>query len=184
MTGHKTWLHNQFDVIVCDHHWWASKVVTSHAWSLNILNENENAKTTGLVELPMHKVLLWSHQIHDRCRKIWTSFLQIFKVFVDNPFPILILKQQTSVRCLDISSSRKKLAVVDEHNTCVVYDINTKELLFQVYMSCTLHNTSGPRFIESCYDSNYARMATSMTRAGILLPDWLWYWIMSSLQSC
>ena len=57
---------------------------------------------------------------------------QIFKVFVDNPFPILILKQQTSVRCLDISASRKKLAVVDEHNTCVVYDINTKELLFQV----------------------------------------------------
>ncbi|XP_041457748.1 intraflagellar transport protein 122 homolog isoform X2 [Lytechinus variegatus] len=56
---------------------------------------------------------------------------QIFKVFVDNPFPILILKQQTSVRCLDISSSRKKLAVVDEHNTCMVYDINTKELLFQ-----------------------------------------------------
>ncbi|XP_071492144.1 intraflagellar transport protein 122 homolog [Diadema antillarum] len=56
---------------------------------------------------------------------------QIFKVFVDNPFPILILKQQTSVRCLDISASRKKLAVVDEHNTCLVYDINTKELLFQ-----------------------------------------------------
>jgi hypothetical protein len=29
-------------------------------------------------------------------------------------------------------SSRTKLAVVDEHNTCLVYDINTKDLLFQV----------------------------------------------------
>ncbi|XP_022096034.1 intraflagellar transport protein 122 homolog isoform X1 [Acanthaster planci] len=56
---------------------------------------------------------------------------QILKLFADNPFPIVILKQQTSVRCLDISCSRIKLAVVDEHNTCLVYDVNTKELLFQ-----------------------------------------------------
>jgi len=58
--------------------------------------------------------------------------LQILKIFVDNPFPILILKQNTSVRCLDISAMRQKLAVVDEHGTCLVYNVNTKELLFQV----------------------------------------------------
>ena len=57
---------------------------------------------------------------------------QILKLFVDNAFPITLLKQNTSVRCLDMSSSRTRLAVVDEHNTCLVYDINTKELLFQV----------------------------------------------------
>ena len=51
---------------------------------------------------------------------------------MDNPFAITLLKQSTSVRCLDMSMSRSKLAVVDEHNTCLVYDINTKELLFQV----------------------------------------------------
>ncbi|XP_070558026.1 intraflagellar transport protein 122 homolog [Ptychodera flava] len=56
---------------------------------------------------------------------------QILKIFVDNPFPINLLKQQTSVRCLDLSTSRTKLAVVDEHNTCLVYDVNTKELLYQ-----------------------------------------------------
>uniref|UniRef100_A0A9J8CKJ5 Intraflagellar transport protein 122 homolog n=1 Tax=Cyprinus carpio carpio TaxID=630221 RepID=A0A9J8CKJ5_CYPCA len=55
----------------------------------------------------------------------------ILKIFVDNPFAITLLKQNTSVRCLDMSTSRSKLAVVDEHNTCLVYDINTKELLFQ-----------------------------------------------------
>lgn len=54
------------------------------------------------------------------------------KIFVDNPFPMLLLKQNTSVRCLDMSSSRNRLAVVDEHNTCLVYDILSKELLFQV----------------------------------------------------
>ncbi|KAJ8301312.1 hypothetical protein KUTeg_021173 [Tegillarca granosa] len=56
---------------------------------------------------------------------------QILKIFVDNAFPIVLLKQSTSVRCLDMSCSRTKLAVVDEHSTCLVYDINTKELLFQ-----------------------------------------------------
>uniref|UniRef100_A0A7N6FL80 Intraflagellar transport protein 122 homolog n=1 Tax=Anabas testudineus TaxID=64144 RepID=A0A7N6FL80_ANATE len=55
----------------------------------------------------------------------------ILKIFVDNPFPITLLKLSTSVRCLDMSASRNKLAVVDEHNTLLVYDINSKELLFQ-----------------------------------------------------
>ncbi|XP_077181413.1 intraflagellar transport protein 122 homolog isoform X3 [Paroedura picta] len=56
---------------------------------------------------------------------------QILKIFVDNPFVIVLLKQASAVRCLDMSASRNKLAVVDENDTCLVYDINTKELLFQ-----------------------------------------------------
>ncbi|KAL4824370.1 hypothetical protein H8958_019426 [Nasalis larvatus] len=56
---------------------------------------------------------------------------QILKIFVDNLFAIILLKQTTAVRCLDMSASRKKLAVVDENDTCLVYDIDTKELLFQ-----------------------------------------------------
>uniref|UniRef100_A0A671FTF5 Intraflagellar transport protein 122 homolog n=1 Tax=Rhinolophus ferrumequinum TaxID=59479 RepID=A0A671FTF5_RHIFE len=56
---------------------------------------------------------------------------QILKIFVDNLFAIVLLKQATAVRCLDMSASRNKLAVVDENDTCLVYDIYTKELLFQ-----------------------------------------------------
>ncbi|XP_033921902.1 intraflagellar transport protein 122 homolog [Melopsittacus undulatus] len=56
---------------------------------------------------------------------------QILKIFVDNVFAIVLLKQYTAVRCLDMSASRNKLAVVDENDTCLVYDIHTKELLFQ-----------------------------------------------------
>ncbi|KAF0036119.1 hypothetical protein F2P81_011431 [Scophthalmus maximus] len=55
----------------------------------------------------------------------------ILKIFLDNPFPITLLKRSTSVRCLDMSASRNKLAVVDEHNTLLVYDINSEVLLFQ-----------------------------------------------------
>ncbi|XP_008073019.1 intraflagellar transport protein 122 homolog isoform X3 [Carlito syrichta] len=56
---------------------------------------------------------------------------QILKIFVDNLLAIILLKQATAVRCLDMSASRNKLAVVDENDTCLVYDIHTKELLFQ-----------------------------------------------------
>ncbi|CAB1442566.1 unnamed protein product [Pleuronectes platessa] len=55
----------------------------------------------------------------------------ILKIDLDYQLPITLLKLSTSVRCLDMSASRKKLAVVDEHNNLLVYDINTKELLFQ-----------------------------------------------------
>ncbi|XP_056357716.1 intraflagellar transport protein 122 homolog [Oenanthe melanoleuca] len=56
---------------------------------------------------------------------------QILKIFVDNALAMVLLKQATAVRCLDMSASRSKLAVVDENDTCLVYDIHTKELLFQ-----------------------------------------------------
>ena len=34
-------------------------------------------------------------------------------------------------RCLDLSASRQQLAIVDEHSTCQVFDIATKNLLYQ-----------------------------------------------------
>ncbi|PRP80717.1 hypothetical protein PROFUN_11590 [Planoprotostelium fungivorum] len=55
----------------------------------------------------------------------------ILEIFLDNSFPINLIKQKSSVRCLDLSCSRMKLAVVDENNNCLVYNLATKELLFQ-----------------------------------------------------
>ena len=40
-------------------------------------------------------------------------------------FPIYIC------RCLDLSAARNKLALVDENSTCQVFDLNTKQLLYQ-----------------------------------------------------
>ncbi|KAJ3351285.1 hypothetical protein HDU83_009012 [Entophlyctis luteolus] len=56
---------------------------------------------------------------------------QIFQIFVNNPFPIPLIKQKTAIRCLDLNSSRTKLAVVDDQNMCLVYCLKRKELLFQ-----------------------------------------------------
>lgn len=58
---------------------------------------------------------------------------QVLQIFIDNPFPMTMLKLNTSLRCIDINANRQKLAVVDEFGTCLVYNIRTKELLYQVY---------------------------------------------------
>ncbi|XP_064399631.1 intraflagellar transport protein 122 homolog isoform X2 [Halichondria panicea] len=56
---------------------------------------------------------------------------QVFKIFIDNSFPISLIKLQLSIRCVDLSASRTKLAVVDENSTLLVYNLNNKELLYQ-----------------------------------------------------
>lgn len=50
---------------------------------------------------------------------------------MDNAFPVNVLKVTAGVRCLDLSSSRNKLAVVDENGSCSVYDLQKNELLYQ-----------------------------------------------------
>lgn len=57
---------------------------------------------------------------------------QVSKIFLDNPFPVDLLRINVPVRCLDLSSSRKKVAIVDDNNTCSVYQLSNGELLYQV----------------------------------------------------
>lgn len=55
----------------------------------------------------------------------------VMKIFVDNSFPVTLIKQSTAVRCLDLSCRRKKLAVVDETSNLLVYDLDTQILMYQ-----------------------------------------------------
>mmetsp|Transcript_15563 Transcript_15563/g.27636 ORF Transcript_15563/g.27636 Transcript_15563/m.27636 type:complete len:1297 (+) Transcript_15563:197-4087(+) len=55
----------------------------------------------------------------------------VMKIFVDNAFPVTLIKQATAVRCLDLSCRRKKLAVVDETSNLLVYDLDTQALMYQ-----------------------------------------------------
>ncbi|XP_042142808.1 intraflagellar transport protein 122 homolog [Ixodes scapularis] len=56
---------------------------------------------------------------------------QVLQLLLDNPFPLALLKVGSPVRCLDLSVDRKRLAVVDEKGTCLVYHLTSKQLLFQ-----------------------------------------------------
>ncbi|KEG14974.1 putative WD40 protein [Trypanosoma grayi] len=53
------------------------------------------------------------------------------RIFVDNPFPTTLVKINTSIRCLDLSCTRTKLAVVDDNGLLQVFDLRNKnEVLF------------------------------------------------------
>ncbi len=55
----------------------------------------------------------------------------IMKVFVDNAFPVQIVKQTTPVVQVDMSSDREKLAVIDQYNNLFVFNVATSQLLYQ-----------------------------------------------------
>lgn len=57
----------------------------------------------------------------------------VLKIFVDNPFPVPLVQLAAPVRCLDLSSSRTKLAVVDELQCMHVFDLRTaaRDLIMQ-----------------------------------------------------
>lgn len=59
---------------------------------------------------------------------------QVWKIFLDNAFPILLLTVNAAIRCLDLSSEREKIAVVDDNGLCQVFNVNTGDLLFQVLL--------------------------------------------------
>ena len=56
---------------------------------------------------------------------------QVLKIYLDNPFPVQLMSINSAIRCLDLSASKGKLAIVDENSTCQIFDINTKKLLYQ-----------------------------------------------------
>ncbi|GFU46426.1 intraflagellar transport protein 122 homolog [Trichonephila clavipes] len=56
---------------------------------------------------------------------------QVVKIFVDNALPVHVLKINSSIRCLDLSAKRQKLAVVDDNSICSVYDLSSNSLLYQ-----------------------------------------------------
>lgn len=54
------------------------------------------------------------------------------KVYLDNAFPVQVHRVDTPIRCLDLSASKRKLAIVDEKNRLLVFELKDKKLLFEV----------------------------------------------------
>lgn len=55
----------------------------------------------------------------------------VFQIFVDSAFPVLLIKQTNSIRYVDISMHRQKLAVIDDNSTLFVYNLKNGDLIFQ-----------------------------------------------------
>ncbi|XP_058792241.1 intraflagellar transport protein 122 homolog [Phymastichus coffea] len=48
---------------------------------------------------------------------------QVMEIYLDNPFPSLLAKIDGAIRCLDVSSMKEKLAVVNDQGVLSVFDI-------------------------------------------------------------
>ncbi|CAF1166921.1 unnamed protein product [Rotaria sordida] len=55
----------------------------------------------------------------------------VYQVFVNNPFPQLLAKQNGVIYCVDMNVNRTKVAIIDDTLTLYVYNVRTKELLYQ-----------------------------------------------------
>ncbi|ETN80766.1 hypothetical protein NECAME_08940 [Necator americanus] len=62
------------------------------------------------------------------------NLFKVCKLFVDNPFPVHVLKLNGPIKCIDMSVTRKYIAVVDDSGLCAVFDANTKEVLFEGFV--------------------------------------------------
>ncbi len=56
---------------------------------------------------------------------------EIYLIYIDNQFPVLIYQHEVPIRSLDVSCNRKRLAVVDENHDLFVVEISTKSLLWK-----------------------------------------------------
>jgi len=52
-------------------------------------------------------------------------------LFVDNAFPILLIKQSTPIKSVDINANREMVAVVNDFQNMFIYDSISKKLLHQ-----------------------------------------------------
>ena len=50
---------------------------------------------------------------------------QACRIFVDNPFPVKLFKHGSAIRCLDVSATRGKIAVVDDNSVVTCYDLKS-----------------------------------------------------------
>jgi intraflagellar transport protein 122 len=55
----------------------------------------------------------------------------VSRIFIDNAFPVPIVRQTTGIEIVDMSADKTNIAIIDEHKSMFVYDIKSQQLLFQ-----------------------------------------------------
>lgn len=65
----------------------------------------------------------------------------VYQVYVNNPFPQFLAKQTGVIYCVDMNINRTKVAIIDDTLTLYVYNVRTKELLYQVNKKFQINNS-------------------------------------------
>lgn len=86
---------------------------------------------------------------------------QIQSIFLHNMFQIDVIRLSHSIRCIDLNSKHQKIAVIDEKNKCFIYDLPTKQQLFEV-------STQQVRVINKFIASFWLHFVRSLTSPALL----------------
>ncbi|CAD6191210.1 unnamed protein product [Caenorhabditis auriculariae] len=90
---------------------------------------------------------------------------QVYKLFIDNPFAIEVLKLTVPIRCVDLNADRTLVATVDDTSLCSVYDIKTRECLFQEpHCNSVAFNTENENIL--CYTTNTTLTIRALNYSG------------------
>lgn len=80
---------------------------------------------------------------------------EVFIINIDNQFPILIHNHEIPMKILDVSSGRKRLAIIDDNNDLSIIDIKSKETLYSnIKAKSVSFNSDLEDLVSYWYDGN------------------------------
>ncbi|XP_075587380.1 intraflagellar transport protein Oseg1 [Dermatophagoides farinae] len=56
---------------------------------------------------------------------------QVLMIFISNIIPVELIKIGNPIQYIDVSMKRQKVAIIDDKNNCLVYDLRNKQLIFE-----------------------------------------------------
>ena len=59
---------------------------------------------------------------------------QVLMIFISNIIPVELIKIGNPIQYIDVSMKRQKVAIIDDKNNCLVYDLRNKQLIFEVFI--------------------------------------------------
>lgn len=80
---------------------------------------------------------------------------EIYLIYIDNQFPIMLYQHDIPIRSLDVSCNRKKLAIVDENFDIMIIEIATKNIVWRNEKAKSVaFNSDIEDMISYWYDGN------------------------------
>nr|CAG4716983.1 unnamed protein product [Naegleria fowleri] len=106
-------------------------LIFCHEKELNLYDFKGNLQRVWDLDAPIKYIKVIGGPPFKESLLVGLSNGSILKIFVDNPFPVQLLKHDYSIRSLDLNMSRRKLALVDQNNDLMVYDLKEKKYIYQ-----------------------------------------------------
>ena len=114
-------------MIVC-----SNTLILCHNKKLQALSFQGNLEREWLMDSVVRYIKVMGGKVGAEGILLGLANGQIVQIFINNPFPLSIIKMNYPIRCLNVSMLRNKFAAVDDEGNCIVYDFNSRQIVHQV----------------------------------------------------